>query len=167
MKNLIAFFAKAYGWLVTGTSWLQSPFLLIMRAYWGWSFFQTGMGKLKDIDKVAGFFESLNIPFPHQQAILAGCTECFGGLLLLAGLASRLVCIPLTILLIVAYATAETEAFHAIFSDPDKFTSATPFLFLFTVLIVLAFGPGVFSLDWVIGWLYRKKVNPPAETSTK
>ena len=157
MKKLIALFAKAYGWLICCGNLLQHPILLIMRLYWGWSFFQTGLGKLKDLSKVTDFFQSLGIPFPHQQAILAGCTECFGGLLLAVGLASRLVSIPLTVVLIVAYATAESDSLKAIFSDPDKFTGATPFLFLVAVLIVLAFGPGVFSLDWVIGRIYRKE----------
>jgi putative oxidoreductase len=157
MKKLIALFAKAYGWLICGASLLKSPLLLAMRLYWGISFFQTGMGKLQNLDKVTGFFQSLGIPFPHQQAILAGCTECIGGLLLAAGLASRLVCIPLTVVLVVAYVTAESDSLKAIFSDPDKFTGATPFLFLFAVLVVFAFGSGVFSLDWVIGKIYGKK----------
>ena len=92
--------------------------------------------------------------------ILAGSTECFGGLLLLAGLASRLISIPLAFTMCVAYATAEHEALAGIFKDPDKFTGATPFLFLLTVLIVLAFGPGVFSLDWLIGRLFAPPNRP-------
>lgn len=157
MKSLIQLFTKAYGWLNCGASFLQAPLLLIMRLYWGLSFFQTGKGKLMDISKPAEYFQSLGIPFPHQQAILAACTECFGGLLLAIGLASRLVSIPLTIVMIVAYATAENEALRAIFSDPDKFTSATPFLFLLTLLIVIAFGPGAFSLDWIIARIYGNR----------
>ena len=124
MKTLIDLFAKAYGWLNCGGSLLQAPLLLVMRLYWGWSFFQTGKGKLMDLPKVTGFFQDLGIPFPHQQAILAGCTECFGGLLLAAGLASRLISIPLTVVMIVAYVTAEPEALKAIFSNPDKFTGS-------------------------------------------
>jgi len=157
MKILIDLFAKAYGWLKCAGSFLQSPLLLIMRLYWGISFFQTGMGKLKDISKPTEYFQSLGIPFPHEQAIMAGCTECFGGLLLAVGLASRLVSLPLIVVMIVAYLTAENEALKAIFSDPDKFTSSTPFLFLLTLLIVLAFGPGTFSLDWIIAKIYGRK----------
>lgn len=157
MKKIIALITTAYGWLNCGASLLQSPLLLIMRLYWGWSFFQAGKGKLMDISKPTEFFQSLGIPFPHEQAILAGCTECFGGLFLLLGLASRLTCIPLTVVMIVAYVTAESDSLKAIFSDTDKFTGATPFLFLLTVLIVLAFGPGVFSLDFLIGKMLGKK----------
>ena len=49
----------------------------------------------------------------------------------------------------VAYATTEQEALHALTSDPDKFVTAAPFLFLLASLIVLVFGPGKLSLDAV------------------
>jgi putative oxidoreductase len=57
------------------------------------------------------------------------------------------VAVPLIFCMFVAYGTAEKEALMAITSDPDKFTSAAPFLFLLAALIVLAFGPGKLSLD--------------------
>jgi putative oxidoreductase len=102
------------------------------------------------LDKTTGFFESIHIPMPHLNAILAGSTECFGGLLLLLGLFSRVACVPLIFTMIIAYVTAESDALKAIFSDPDKFVSAAPFQFLFVCLIVLAFGPGKLSLDALI-----------------
>lgn len=151
----------AYGLLIRSASYLQSPFLLIVRLYWGWQFFQTGKGKLSDLSQPTEFFASLHIPFPAFNAALVGATECFGGLLLLVGLASRLISIPLTILLCVAYLTADSEALRSIFSDPDKFLSATPFQFLFATLLVLIFGPGAFSIDYLIG----KKLGTAASTS--
>lgn len=139
--------------LTDAASTLQSPLLLALRLYWGWQFFQTGRGKLMHHDKVTLFFQSLHIPLPSFNVYLAGGTECFGGLLLLIGLGSRWVCLPLIFTLIIAYLTAETEALKAIFSDPDKFVSAAPFLFMLACLVVLAFGPGKFSVDW---WLSKK-----------
>ncbi|HSI13924.1 MAG TPA: DoxX family protein [Chthoniobacter sp.] len=159
---LVARARNAYGLLIRSASCLQSPFLLIVRLYWGWQFFQTGKGKLSDLSQPTEFFASLHIPFPAFNAALVGATECFGGLLLLVGLASRLISIPLTILLCVAYLTADSEALRSIFSDPDKFLSATPFQFLFATLIVLIFGPGAFSIDYLIG----KKLGAAASTST-
>jgi putative oxidoreductase len=129
---------------------MQSIFLLLVRLYWGWGFFQTGKGKLSNIAQPTEFFQSLGIPFPHEQAVLAGTTECVGGLLLLLGLASRLVSIPLTILLTVAYLTADIALVKNIFGDPDKFHAADEFLFLYAVLLVLLFGPGKFSIDWLL-----------------
>jgi putative oxidoreductase len=126
---------------------LQSPLLLAIRLYWGWSFFQTGKGKLLHLGRTAAYFGSLGIPLPKLNVVLAGGTECLGGLLLVIGLFSRVASLPLVFTLSIAYLTAEHEALHAVFSDPDKFTGATPFLFLFAVVVVLAFGPGKFSLD--------------------
>lgn len=151
MKKIVSLISTAYGWLNCGASLLQSPLLLIMRLYWGWSFFQSGSGKLfKNFDRTVGFFTELGLPLPKIQVLMAGSTECFGGLLLALGLGSRLVSIPLAFTMVVAYVTADRESLNAIFSDTDKFTGAAPFLFLLTALIVLAFGPGAFSLDWLI-----------------
>jgi putative oxidoreductase len=127
---MIALLEKLYRWLITIGNALRSPVLLLIRLFWGWQFFLTGKGKLMDLSKPTQYFDSLGIPFPHAQAILVACTECFGGLLLLVGLASRLVSVPLMILLTVAYITTESEAVRSILTDPDKFTSAAPFLFL-------------------------------------
>ena len=138
---------KAYALLVKCGNALQSPLLLVMRLWWGWSFFQTGKGKLMNHEQTADFFQTLGIPLPGLNAWVAGSAECFGGLFLMAGFASRLTAIPLSITMIVAYLTADNEALKSIFSDTDKFTSATPFLFLLTSLLVLAFGPGAFSVD--------------------
>ena len=141
---------KYFSWFVPPATVLQSFLLLVIRLYWGWEFFLTGKGKLMDLEKPTGFFQSLGIPFPHEQAILAGSTECFGGLLLLVGFCSRLISIPLTILLTVAYLTADLDKLKMVFSDPDKFLGADEFLFLFTVVLVFVFGPGKFSVDWLI-----------------
>ncbi len=156
MKTNSNIMARYFRWFVPSTSFLQSLLLLIIRLYWGWGFFLAGKGKLMDLEKPTQYFQSLGIPLPHAQAILAGATECFGGLLLLAGLCARLISLPLTILLTVAYLTADLDKVKMIFSDPDKFLTADEFLFLFVVVIVFAFGPGRFSIDWLI----KRKVSP-------
>jgi putative oxidoreductase len=126
---------------------LRSPLLLAIRLYWGWSFFTAGRGKLENLERTTEFFRSLSIPAPQANALLAACTECFGGLLLLAGLGSRLVAVPLAFTMGVAYLTAHRESLGTLFSNPDEFTSQAPFLFLLASLVVLAFGPGAISLD--------------------
>ncbi len=135
----------------TLASFLQSPLLLAIRLYWGWQFMQTGWGKLTNLERTTGFFESLHIPLPKVNAIMAGGTECIGGFLLLIGLFARPASVPLIFCMGVAYATADRESLQAITSDPDKFVTAAPFLFLFASLIVLVFGPGKLSLDALRG----------------
>lgn len=154
---MISLFERFYCGLAKAASLLQSPLLLVVRLYWGWEFFQTGKGKLMNHEKVADYFQSLHIPMPSFNVWLAGSTECLGGLLLLIGLGSRLVSLPLLFVLAIAYITAEQEALKSIFSDPDKFTGATPFLFAMACLMVLVFGPGKFSVDWLLAKVRGKK----------
>jgi putative oxidoreductase len=154
-------FQRGYRLLIKVGTLLQSALLLALRLYWGWHFFGTGRAKLMDHEKFTGFFQGWHIPFPSLSVYLAGSAECFGGLLLLLGLGSRLVCLPLIFTMIVAYATAEFDAVKKIFDDPDKFVSADPFLFLLACVIVLAFGPGKFSIDWLL----EKKVFGKNKTS--
>jgi putative oxidoreductase len=156
VKTNSGIIAKYLRWFVPPAGLLQSLLLLVIRLYWGWEFFLTGKGKLMDLEKPTAYFQSLGIPLPHAQAILAGATECFGGLLLLVGLCSRLISIPLTVLLTVAYLTADLDRVKMFFSDPDKFLTADEFLFLFAVVLVFAFGPGKVSIDWLI----KRKVAP-------
>lgn len=137
--------------LDTTADFLQSPLLLGIRLYWGWQFAQTGWGKLGHLDRTAGYFESLDIPLPKINAIMAGGTECVGGVLLALGLFARPASVPLIFTMLVAYWTADREALNAIGSDPDKFVTAAPFLFLLASLIVLVFGPGKLSLDALLG----------------
>jgi putative oxidoreductase len=153
---MIALAQNFYRGVIACATWLQSPFLLLVRLYWGWQFFQTGKGKLMNLSKVTQFFESLGIPFPHAQAALDGVTELVGGLLLVVGLASRLISVPFMILLTVAYLTADIDRIRVIFSDPDKFVTADEFLFLFAVVIVFVFGPGAFSLDALIDKYFKR-----------
>ena len=141
---------RGYEFLVTGGNLLQSPLLLVLRAYFFWQLFMTGQGHLTNIGKVSEFFVSLGIPFPTLNAYLSSSVECFGSLLLVVGLASRLTAIPVAATMAVAYLTADLEAVTNIFSDPDKFVKADPFPYFIGALIVLVFGPGRFSFDALI-----------------
>ncbi len=141
---------RPYELLIVGANYLQAPLLLFLRVYFFWQLFLAGKGKLLNIERTAEFFGSLGIPLPVLSAYVAGATECFGGLLLVIGLGSRLVAILVAFTMIVAYVTADFEALSSIFSDPDKFVAAAPFPFLLVALLVLAFGPGALSLDALI-----------------
>jgi putative oxidoreductase len=141
---------KLYRLLITVGNSLQSPFLLMVRLYWGWQLAQSGWGKLHNLDKVTEFFGTLGLPAPGLTAHFIASLEFGGGILLFLGLATRLIAVPLTINMIMAYVTADRQALDSIFSDPGKFYAADPYTFLFASLIVLIFGPGLFSLDALI-----------------
>jgi len=153
---MIQTITKLYKLLIRAGNSLQSPFLLAVRLYWGWQFAQTGWGKLGDIQKVTGFFTNLGIPAPGLNAWFVSGLEFAGGILLIVGLGSRLIALPLAIDMIVAYILADREALGQIFSDPDKLYAAAPYTFLIASLIILIFGPGRFSLDAMLTGKFKK-----------
>lgn len=132
---------------------LQSIVLFLIRITMGWGFFLTGKGKLLNLERTTGYFESLHLPLPHFQAMLAGSTEMLGGLLLLAGLGTRFISIPLTFTMIVAYLTAHRDEAFLSLSD---FTDQAPFPFLMAALVTMAFGAGQLSLDHLLKPLFDK-----------
>jgi putative oxidoreductase len=164
MKNLLTRLYDLHGKVFSYFAYLKSPFLLFLRLYFGWQLAQSGWGKLHHLDNVTEFFTSLHLPAPAFTAVCISCLEFFGGILLAIGLFSRILSLILTVNLIVAYITADNEAWHSIFSDPDKFIAAAPFTFLWTSLIVLIFGPGLLSLDELLsrafGWKSSKADTP-------
>jgi putative oxidoreductase len=132
----------------------QSALLLALRLLYGGQFIMTGHGKLIHLDRTTQFFTDLHIPAPGFHAVLVGCTEFFGGSLLVLGLGTRLAAVPLTISMLVAYLTAErAEAFKSL----DNFTSAAPYQFLLACLILMAFGPGKVAVDaWLAAWFKKR-----------
>jgi putative oxidoreductase len=155
---IIKMIDKAYGWFSYLANWLQPLLLLVFRLNWGWQFFITGKGKLANHGDIVDFFTSLGIPFPDLNAWFVGGLETVGGLLLLVGLASRPVALLLASSMTVAYLTAERDALNSIFTKQDDFLQADPFFFLLTSLLVLAFGPGLFSVDALLSkFVFKKK----------
>src|ERR1700761_412105 len=150
MSGILHLVRRAYELFVTAANLLQSPLLLVLRVYFCWQLYLTGKGKLSNMGKVIDFFTSLGIPAPAFNAYFVSALECFGGLLLIIGLASRPIAFMIVISMSVAYLTADLEAVQSIFSDYDKFVKADPFPFLLTALIILAFGPGLLSIDAIL-----------------
>jgi putative oxidoreductase len=161
MKNVVVrLHNKIFGYF----SYLQSPFLLFIRVYWGWQFCQTGWGKLHGLAHVTEYFGSLGIPFPGLNATFIACSETFGGVLLIVGLLSRPIALLLACDMLVAFLLADREAFFSIFSHPEKLYAADPYTFLFAALIILIFGPGRFSIDWLLSMVPASKGSDVAIT---
>jgi putative oxidoreductase len=147
---------KAYPLFVHTVNSAQSAFLLFVRLYWGWQFVVDGWGKLHHLPKVTEYFGSLGLPAPGPTAFFVSILELVGGVLLSLGLGSRLTALLLTANMTGAYITGDREALLSILSNPDKFSAAAPFTYLMASLIVLIFGPGRFSLDWLIKHLWPR-----------
>lgn len=132
---------------------LQSPLLLFIRLYWGWQFAQSGWGRLHNLGRATDFFSSLGLPAPHATVIFISVLELVGGILFIAGLGTRLTGLFLAGDMLGAYLLSDRDALAAILSNPGKFYGADPYTFLFASLILLAFGPGRFSIDY---WFFRR-----------
>jgi putative oxidoreductase len=162
MAKIVDLGKSAYSRYASLLNMLQSPLLLAIRLYWGWQFAQDGWGKLTHLAKVTEFFASLGLPAPWLAALLVAMVEFCGGIMLALGLASRLVSLVLFVNMTMAYLSVpddKTNFFH-IFSKPEDFYGASPFTYWFVSLLTLILGPGLFSVDWLIGRRLGKK---PAE----
>jgi putative oxidoreductase len=146
---------------------LQSLVLLLIRLAWGFQLYESGVGHLTHVPKTAQFFESLHIPFPVANVYICGTTELVGSVLLMLGLFSRIISVPLIFNFCVAYLTASLDSVKALlhFKNPDDFINDAAFPFLVTSLLILAFGPGKISIDFLIEKFYGKKTGASAADS--
>ncbi len=73
----------------------------------GLVFIGAGWGKLHSLGDVTDLFARLHIPAPGFNARLEASTELFGGILVLIGLGTRLVSLPLAFTMVIAILTAK------------------------------------------------------------
>jgi len=138
---------------------------LATRLLIGSAFYQTGKGKLAHLDKITEFFTGLGIPFPHANAVFIAWLEYLGGMLLIAGLATRPVAALLGSTMIVALITADRESLVNAWNGVDDkgLTDVVPVVFGLFLLWLLLYGAGALSLDSLIRkWLFK---NEPADGS--
>ncbi|MGB0717098.1 MAG: DoxX family protein [Phycisphaerae bacterium] len=95
--------------MTTGVNtWTVNAGLLITRLMLGVVFVFHGSQKLfgwfggYGLSGTAGFMEQIGMPLPSVSAFMAGSTEFFGGLLLMAGVATRLAAVPMAFTMFVA-----------------------------------------------------------------
>lgn len=155
-----------YSWLC---SLLQSPLLLVIRLIWGFLFLNAGITKFASMSETIEFFQSLQIPYAVWNAYAVAFFETVGGALLIVGLWTRLAALPLAVIMVVAYLTAHNEALMNAIQNTNlkAFMDEAPFTYLLAMLTLLAFGPGVFSLDWVTNLFgcRKKKAKEPVDPS--
>jgi putative oxidoreductase len=112
----------------------------------GWVFLWSGWGKLHSLDKIVEFFGSLGIPYPELQAPFASGTEFVCGVLLLAGLFTRVASVPLVVTMIVAIVTAQRENVAGL---GDLF-GLVEFLYITLLIWIGVAGAGPLSLDHLL-----------------
>jgi putative oxidoreductase len=116
----------------------------------GLVFIGTGWGKLNGLGDLTDFFASLHIPAPGFNARLAASTEFFGGILVLVGLGTRLVSLPLAFTMVVAILTAKRADLTALVGFEEW-----SYLVFFLWLAVAGAGP--LSLDALVARFRRRQ----------
>lgn len=139
-------------WFSCLFSCFQSPFLLLVRVVWGILFLQAGWAKFSHIGSTAEYFASLNIMYPDVMAYVVAAVETAGGILLLLGFMSRFAALFTASTMIGAYSTAHLASALNFVQEPTKFFAEPAFSFLFASLVILFFGPGIFSIDGYKLW---------------
>jgi len=132
---------------------------LLLRMMAGSVFLWEGILKFVYVTQGVGRFTKLEMPFPAVTASFVGVLEIVGGVLLLAGLATRLIAIPLMIEMVVAMLSTKISLFLG--TSPLPLPPVPPRIGIWAVLhevrsewaqlLVSAFlfraGPGPLSLD--------------------
>jgi len=127
-------------------SYLQSLALFVARLTVAYGFYEPAMMKWSDIGSVANWFGSIGIPFPTLNAYMAATTEIVGVVLLTLGLFTRIISIPMIIIMIVAIKTVHLA--HGFSAGDNGFE--IPLYYMLFLLIFVAFGAGKFSLDQLL-----------------
>jgi putative oxidoreductase len=116
---------------------------LLMRLVVGYTFMLAGWGKLNSLPQMIQNFTEWGIPFPGVLTPFVSGVECFGGIMLILGLFTRIPAAMLAVVMVVAVKAAK-------WGDVDSletllgFEEATYFAAFMWLAIA---GPGAASLD--------------------
>lgn len=158
MKNLIRWFLDPPTDAPTAT--------VLLRLMAGGVFLWEGILKFVYTNQGVGRFTKLGLPVPEITATFVGTLEILGGLLLIAGLLTRLIAVPFIIEMIVAVLSTKVSLFFG--TSPLPPPPAPPqagfwavlheirseYAQVMIVIFLLIAGPGRWSLD---AYLARRK----------
>ena len=125
------------------SEYTKSLSLLLARLAVAYGFYEPAMMKWADIDSVAQWFGSMGIPFPLLNAYMAASTEVAGVILLTLGFLTRLISLPLIVVMIVAIVTVHLQ--NGFSAGANGFE--IPLYYMLFLLIFFSHGAGKFSLD--------------------
>ena len=135
---------------------------LLTRLLVGFAFFDSGRGKLANMENTVNFFTDLGIPFPELNAAFVSRLEYYGGMLLLLGVATRIVALLLSSTMIVALLTADREMFvGALTRSTDiGLSDIAPFVLGVFLSWLVVKGAGALSVDALLKRVIQKNEKP-------
>jgi len=132
------------------SEYTHSLTLLLARFAVAYGFYEPAMMKWNDISSVSQWFDSMGILLPTFNAYIAASAETAGVVLLILGLFTRFISIPLIIVMIVAIMMVHLSNGFA--AGVNGFE--IPLYYMLFLLIFFSQGAGRFSLDH---FLFDKK----------
>lgn len=147
-----------YDWSRVVASYFSWAAPLAVRIVVGWVFLWSGWGKLQALPRMIENFRDWGIPAPEILTPFVSGVEFVGGLLLLVGLLTRVMAVPMMIVMIIAILSAK-------WADVDSLETLLGFeevsyLVMFAWLGIA--GPGPVSLDHFVLKVFRKSRPPSA-----
>ena len=134
---------------------------LIFRLILAYGFYGPAIEKVRHFESTVRWFQDgLQLPFPVVNAVMATSTECLGVVLVLLGLATRIISVPMMVIMLVAIKTVHwPDGFAACESvksadgviERVKHGFEIPFYYFWMLFSLLVTGPGRISLDYLIG----------------
>ncbi len=124
----------------------QSVSLFLARLAVAYGFYEPATMKWADIGAIAEWFGSMGIPFPTLNAYMAASTEALGVVLLTLGLFTRLISIPLIVVMIVAIVTVHLP--HGFSAGDNGFE--IPLYYMLFLALFASLGAGKLSLDYLL-----------------
>ena len=122
--------------------------VLLIRILVGWVFLSEGVQKFLFPEALGvGRFTKIGIPWPQFMAPFVGVTEIICGTLLLAGLFTRLACVPLLIDICVALYSTKLVTFTKNGWWSTLHEARTDVSMLLGLIFLLIVGGGTLSLD--------------------
>ncbi len=127
---------------VEGLMWIG---LLIIRLTVGWMFYISGELVMPNLESHGDYFVSLG--FPRYMAPFVVYTEYIGGLMMMAGVATRLWA---ALLVGIMGGALMTQHYDKVSESLDKLFYHQDFLLMLVMLVLVVLGPGRVSVDHFI-----------------
>ena len=139
---------------------------VLTRLVVGFAFFDSGRGKINNMENTVSFFTDLGIPFPELNAAFVAHLEYYGGMLLLAGILTRVVALLLSSTMIVALLTADHDTFVAALTRSGEIglSDVSPFVLGVLLSWLVIRGAGALSLDALVMRMAGTPDPPKADT---
>ncbi len=122
----------------------ESLSLLAMRLILAYGFYEPALKKLTGFDGIVQWFDqSLHLPFPYLNAVMATATEVLGVILLALGLKTRMIAFPLMVVMVVAIVTVHGANGFAASQNGYEI----PLYYMIMLFVLMTQGAGKISLD--------------------